>query len=158
MIRNILIFLLLNILFLSAAELKIVSESFEGNEKKGVTIFKGNVRIALESDEMNASRVTVYTSKDHIPYKYIAEGNVSFYIQTKSKASYEGRAQKAIFMPNDSVYEFYKDVQLRQLNEHKMISGDEVVVNIKDGTARAKGAEKEPVVMILHIRDRNESK
>jgi lipopolysaccharide export system protein LptA len=39
-----------------------------------------------------------------------------------------------------------------------MISGDEVVVNIKDGTARAKGAEKEPVVMILHIRDRNESK
>jgi lipopolysaccharide export system protein LptA len=104
---------------LSAAELKIVSESFEGNEKKGVTIFKGNVRIALESDEMNASRVTVYTSKDHIPYKYIAEGNVSFYIQTKSKASYEGRAQKAIFMPNDSVYEFYKDVQVQF--EHNML-------------------------------------
>ncbi|OQX59373.1 MAG: lipopolysaccharide transport periplasmic protein LptA [Helicobacteraceae bacterium 4484_230] len=158
MIRNILIFLLLNTLILSAAELKIASESFEGNEKKGITVFEGNVRITLESDEMNASVVTVYTGKDHIPYKYVAEGNVSFYIRTKSKASYKGMAQKAVFMPGDSIYEFYKDVQLRQLDEHKLISGDEVVVNIKDGTARAKGAAKEPVVMILHIKDRNESK
>ena len=158
MIRNILVFLMLNILFLSAAELKIVSKSFQGNDKKGITVFEGNVKISLESDEMNASIVTVYTGKDHAPYKYIAEGNVSFFIQTKNKASYKGRAQKAVFMPNDSIYKFYKDVQLRQVDEHKLISGDEVVVNVKNGTAMAKGAEKEPVVMILHIRDRNESK
>ncbi len=156
--KNFIVFILLNVIFLSAAELKIISESFEGNEKKGVTIFSGNVKISLESDEMNASVVTVFTDKDHVPYKYIAKGDVSFFISTKSGARYKGSAQKAIFMPEKSIYEFYKDVRLRQIDEQKLISGDEVVVNIKDGTARAKGAEKEPVVMILHIKDRNESK
>ena len=121
-------------------------------------MFTGNVQISKGTDEMNASKVTIYTDKDRSPYKYIAEGNVSFFITTENNSTYHGSAQKAIFLPNEGEYQFFKEVHLKQLNERKEINGDEVVVNIKDGTARAKGAEKEPVIMIFNIKEKKESK
>ena len=143
---------------LQAGQLKVISDRFEGNENKGISVFKGNVRITMNTDEMNASKVTIYTDKDRSPNKYIAEGNVSFFITTEDNSTYSGSANKAVFLPNESEYQFFKNVRLIQLNEHKQIDGDEVIVNIKKGTATAKGAEKEPVIMIFHIKDKNETK
>jgi len=136
---------------LISQELKIKADQFDGDEKSGVSVFEGNVNIVRKNDELNATKVTVYTDTAHQPKKYIAQGNVSFHIETKEGSLYEGVAQKVIYMPNVKEYHFFKDVHLKQLNEKKEIIGDEVVLKTIEGKAYAKGAKKEPVIMIFKI-------
>ena len=68
-------FIIINlcILPLLAEQVKIIADSFEGNEKKGITIFKGNVQIIKGNDELNASLVAVHTDKERKPIKYEAK-------------------------------------------------------------------------------------
>jgi len=141
---------------LFSQELKITADSFNADEGKGVSVFSGNVSIVKESDELNASSVTIYTNKKNQPTKFIATGNVSFKIETTTAAKYEGTANKVIYIPSKKEYYFYKNVHLRQIDEKKEIQGDEVVLSIEDGKAYAKGLHKEPVIMIFDIAEDGE--
>ncbi len=136
---------------LFAQELKIKANSFSSDEKKGISIFKGSVNITKGSDELNASKITVYTDKNHEPTKFVAVGDASFSIKTLDGAEYEGKAQKVIYLPIKKEYHFYKDVHLKQINEKKEIIGEEVVLKTVEGKAYAKGAKKEPVIMIFKL-------
>ena len=93
-----LILLILITMVLTAQELKIKAKSFSSDQKKGIARFKGDVNIIRENDELNASSVVVYTDKDQQPTKFIAEGDVSFFINTQSGAQYKGKAQKTIYI------------------------------------------------------------
>jgi len=135
----------------AAGQLKIVADSFSANEKEGRSVFVGHVHIKMDNDELNATRVEVYIDKDRTPTKYIAEGDASFYLKADNNATYRGKAQKVVYLPNEQEYRFSGDVHLLQVNEHKQIDGEEVVVNIKQGTAKARGAEKQPVIMIFNL-------
>ncbi len=141
---------------LQAEQLKIVAKSFNGDEKSGVTVFKGNVQITKGSDELNASIVTVYTNAKRKPTKYVAKGKVSFYIKTQNRAVYQGKAEKAVFIPTKKEYHFYKNVHIEQLDEKKEINGEEVVISTVDGKARAKGGDSKPVVMTFELEDEDE--
>ena len=137
-------------------ELIVKANSFKADEKAGISIFKGNVHIVKESDELNASKLTIFTNEEHQPTKYIAKGDVSFTIVTKNGAIYKGVAQKVIYQPEKKEYYFYKDVYLRQVNEKKEIIGNEVVLNTIDGKAYAKGQQSGPVIMIFNIPEKEE--
>lgn len=139
-------------------ELKIKANSFTADEKKGVSIFEGDVNIIKKNDELNASKVTIYTDKDNQPTEFLAVGNVSFKIETKQGVKYEGVASRVIYLPKDKEYHFYENVVLKQLNEKKEISGDEVILNVADGQAYAKGLKKEPVIMIFNIAEEEDIK
>ncbi len=143
---------------LQAEQLKIVAKSFNGDEKSGITVFKGNVQITKGSDELNASVVTVYTDAKRKPTKYIAKGNVSFIIKTEAQAIYQGKAEKAIFVPSKKEYHFYTNVHIEQIDEKKEINGEEVVISTVQGTARAKGGKTKPVVMTFEIEDEEAKK
>ena len=134
-----------------AEQLRIAADTFYANEKKGRSVFEGHVRIQMGRDELNASRVEVFTDEKHRPVKYVAQGDASFYLMAEDKSTYSGRAQKAIFVPDQQEYRFYGDVHLMQINEHKQIDGEEVTVNIQKGTASARGAEKQPVIMTFEL-------
>lgn len=142
----------------AAEELRVVAENFDADEQKGISTFTGNVKIEKGNDELNASKVVIHVDKNRKPSKYIAEGNVSFYIRTENNDTYKGRAQKAVFVPAEKLYRFYTDVHLRQINRHKEINGDEVVLDALKGRAIAKGAEKKPVIMTFQLEDKNETK
>lgn len=144
------------VLGLSAEELKITSQSFYADEKKGISVFKGDVVIIKSSDELNASKVTIYTDKNNQPIKFITEGKSSFKIATQEGAVYQGKAHKVIYYPNKKEYYFYNDVHLTQLDDKKEIIGEEVVLNITDGKAYAKSSKNEPVIMIFTIKDEEE--
>ena len=139
-------------------ELKIKANEFDSDEKKGISVFRGNVNMLKGSDELNASKVIVYTDKEHQPTKFVAAGNVSFYITTLEGAIYRGKAQKTIYYPQKKEYYFYKDVYLQQIDEKKVIIGDEVVLKTIEGKAYAKGAKKEPVIMIFKMKEKVEKK
>jgi lipopolysaccharide export system protein LptA len=142
---------LLAVSLLYAEELKIKANSFTSDQKKGISIFSGNVKMKKANDELNASKVTIFVDKDKKPTKFIAVGNVSFTIETKEGAKYKGVAGKTIYYPNKKEYYFYENVHLQQLNDKKEIMGDEVVLKTTDGKAYAKGLKKEPVIMIFDI-------
>jgi len=142
-------------LSLCAEQVKILAESFDGNEKKGLTVFTGNVKITKGSDELNASKVTVHTDKNRNPIKYIAEGDVSFYIDLpENNATYKGDANKVVYLPIKQEYQFYTDVHLYQIGTNRKIFGEEVLLNAVDGNAKALGKEKAPVIMIFNIEDK----
>ncbi|WP_345981072.1 lipopolysaccharide transport periplasmic protein LptA [Sulfurimonas sp. HSL3-2] len=149
--------LLLSSSVLFGNELKVTADSFDGDEKKGIAIFQGDVKIKRGVDELNASKVTIYTDEKHEPIKMVAEGNVSFFVKTDNNSTYTGQAQKTIYLPKIKEYQFYTNVHLRQINEKKQIDGDKVILNTIDGKAIAQGANKEPVIMIFNIKDKNES-
>jgi lipopolysaccharide export system protein LptA len=136
---------------LISQELKIKANQFDADEKTGVSIFTGEVNAIKGNDELNASKVTVYTDIKHQPTKYVAEGDVSFHIETEKGALYNGVAEKVIYMPLIKEYHFFTDVHLKQLDENKEIIGDEVVLKTIEGKAYARGAKKEPVIMIFKM-------
>lgn len=135
----------------AAEQLKISADAFSANEKEGRSVFSGHVRIKMGSDELNASRVEVFFDDKRTPTEYIAEGDASFFLKTETGSLYRGMAQKVVFLPLKQEYRFFGDVHLQQLKEHKQIDGEEVIVNIREGTAKAKGAEKQPVIMIFNL-------
>jgi|GEM_PF-381643 len=142
---------------LTAKELVITSDTFSADQNEGISIFNGNVNIIKNNDELNASEVTIYTDKQNKPTKFIAVGNVSFVIETKQGSKYSGVANKAIYLPKEKEYHFFQNVNLKQLDEKKEISGDEVVVQTTDGKAYAKGVVKKPVIMIFDISEEEDA-
>ncbi|MGB5965421.1 MAG: lipopolysaccharide transport periplasmic protein LptA [Sulfurimonadaceae bacterium] len=143
-------FLLISV---QAEQLKVVAKSFHGDEKSGITVFKGDVKITKGSDKLNADTVTIYTNAKRKPTKYVAEGNVSFFIKTENKSIYKGTAGKAVFVPAKKEYHFYKSVHIKQIDEKKEINGEEVVISTVEGKARAKGGDTKPVIMTFEIEE-----
>jgi len=140
-------------LSLQAQELKIIANSFDGDEKKGITTFKGDVKITKGFDKLNAQVVKVFTNAKHTPVKYVARGKVTFYIKSENNAIYKGKAGKAIFYPLKKEYHFYKDVNIKQLDQKKQIIGEEVIINTVAGTAKASGGGKGPVIMTFELQE-----
>lgn len=136
---------------LMSLELKIKANQFNTDEKKGISVFDGKVNMIKANDELNASKVTVYTDKERKPTKFIAEGKVSFNLEAEDGTKYSGKAGKVIYKPKDKEYYFYDDVHLLQLGDKKEIIGEEVVLKMTEGKAYAKGVEDEPVIMIFNL-------
>jgi lipopolysaccharide export system protein LptA len=59
-------------------------------------------------------------------------------------------------LPTIKEYHFFTDVHLKQIDERKEIIGDEVVLKTIEGKAYAKGATKEPVIMIFKMPEEKE--
>jgi len=151
-----LIFFLIPILH--AQELQVKANLFETDEKKGVSVFNGDVNVIKGTDELNASEVTIYTNQEHKPTKFIAVGDVSFNIETENGAIYKGQAGKVIYLPLTKEYLFFTNVHLQQVDEKKEIIGEEVVLKTIEGKAYAKGAKSEPVIMIFDMPEKEEDK
>ena len=153
--------LIISLFFISslyAEELTIKADYFESDQKRGVSTFRGNVHIQKSFDEINASKVTIYTDKKRNPVKFVAEGDVSFKIEDEHKKQYVGRAQKVVYTPQKEEYRFYTDVYLHELGDTKEIQGDEVVFDATSGKAHAKGVKNNPVIMIFDIQEKKEKK
>ncbi|MDD2829508.1 MAG: lipopolysaccharide transport periplasmic protein LptA [Sulfuricurvum sp.] len=158
MYKRLIFFLLFSALSMSANELKVLSDNFKGDQPKGLSVFTGNVKVTKGLDELNASKVTIYTDASRKPTKYIAEGDVSFYIVTENNEKYRGKSQRAVYLPNESEYQFYTKVDLIRIDDYRRVKGDKVVVNEVHGFANADSVDGEPVLMIFTMQDKNATK
>ncbi len=154
MIRFLLILTSVMVCLASSEELKVISDNFKGDQRQGVSVFNGNVKVTKGKDELNASKVTIYTDKENKPTKYLAEGDVTFYIVTEMNEKYKGKSQTAIFLPNENEYQFFTKVDLIRIDDYRRVKGDKVVVNTIHGHASAESANNEPVVMTFTIQDK----
>lgn len=156
-INKYIIFLLCAI-SINAQELHVKAITFDGDELKGISTFTGDVEIKKGVDEVNASKVIIYTDQDRKPTKMEAIGDVSFYIMSDNNSTYKGKAGRVVLYPKKKEYHFYDNVELFQIDEKKEIKGDIVIVNTINGRAKAVGNAKKPVKMIFKMNDNSESK
>ncbi|MBS9782454.1 MAG: lipopolysaccharide transport periplasmic protein LptA [Arcobacter sp.] len=136
-------------------KLIIDAKEFMANDKKGISSFKGNVKIQMNKDKLSANEVDIFfKSKDKntkTPTKYIANGNVKFTIVTHKK-HYVGKGNKIIYSPIKQEYTVIGNGFLEEKNDGRKIYGDKIYVNQQTGEARVSGSDKKPVRFIINIK------
>jgi len=150
-----------SILFAQTETLIIDAQDFQADDKKGISIFTGDVKIKMGQDKLNAQRVDVYFTTDKqtnkkIPLKYEATGRADFEIYTKDK-HYLGNGDKIIYSPQKEEYTIIGNGFLQEQTEDRKVYGDTIYVNQISGEAKVKGSENKPVRFIINV-DRGENK
>ena len=153
--------LLCSTLLLAQTETLIIdSQDFQADDKKGVSIFTGNVKIKMGQDKLNADRVDVFFTTDKnnakVPLKYEATGKADFEIVTKDK-HYIGKGDKIIYSPQKEEYTIIGNGFLQEKNDDRKVYGDTIFVNQLSGEARVKGSENKPVRFMINV-ERGEDK
>lgn len=143
---------------LFSAKLQIEGDNFERNQKSGVSSFSGNVKIKQGLDELNATKVLVYVDENNRPVKYEASGNVSFSVTSENNATYKGKSQKLVFLPNIKEYQFYKQVFIQEKGTARTLSGEKIILSMVSGNAKIAGKAKVPVRVTFEIDDENTTK
>lgn len=142
------------LLFAQIETLMIDAQNFEADDKKGISIFTGNVKIKMNQDRLNADRVDVYFATDKnnqkIPLRYEATGKADFEIVTKEK-HYIGNGDKVIYSPQKEEYTILGNGFLQEKNDDRKVYGDTIFVNQLTGEARVKGSEQKPVKFIINV-------
>jgi lipopolysaccharide export system protein LptA len=147
--------LICSTLLLAQSETLVIdAQNFEADDKKGISIFTGNVKIKMGEDKLNAEKVDVYfiTDKNNgkIPVKYEATGKADFEIITKEK-HYIGNGDKVIYSPQKEEYTILGNGFLQEKNDNRKVYGDTIYVNQLTGEARVKGSDQKPVKFIINV-------
>ncbi|WP_419673825.1 lipopolysaccharide transport periplasmic protein LptA [Aliarcobacter butzleri] len=143
------------LLFAQSETLIIDAQDFQADDKKGISIFTGNVKIKMGEDKLNAQRVDVFFETDKktnnkIPLRYEATGKADFEIVTKDK-HYVGNGDKIIYSPQKEEYTIIGNGFIHEQNDDRKIYGDTIYVNQLSGEAKVKGSENKPVKFIINV-------
>jgi len=151
---NLKFLILLSITFcLIAEEIEILSNTFEADEKRLVSIFKGDVKVKKGKDKIDAKKLIVYFDKNKKPIRYEALGDVIFRVVLDLNRSYEGKAQKIIYIPKKKEYIFEKDVFIVQKPQMRKIYGQKVIINKSTNQAFVEGKKDKPVKFIFKVEE-----
>ena len=147
--------LICSTLLLAQSETLVIdAQNFEADDKKGISIFTGSVKIKMGEDKLNAEKVDVYFTTDKnnakVPLKYEATGKADFEIITKEK-HYIGNGDKVIYSPQKEEYTILGNGFLQEKNDNRKVYGDTIYVNQLTGEARVKGSEQKPVKFIINV-------
>ena len=142
----------------SKNKLVIDAKQFEAFDKKGISIFTGDVKMSISKDKLNSDKLEVYmtpksnknSKQKRAVLKYVATGNVSFEVHTKDK-SYQGKGSKVIYNPKELKYEILGKASVKELNDEKTLSGEKIILNQKTGEAKVSGSKDKPVRFIMEI-------
>nr|WP_269090710.1 lipopolysaccharide transport periplasmic protein LptA [Aliarcobacter butzleri] len=143
------------LLFAQSETLIIDAQDFQADDKKGISIFTGNVKIKMGEDKLNAQRVDVFFETDKktnnkTPLRYEATGKADFEIVTKDK-HYVGNGDKIIYSPQKEEYTIIGNGFIHEQNDDRKIYGDTIYVNQLNGEAKVKGSENKPVKFIINV-------
>lgn len=143
------------LLFAQSETLIIDAQDFQADDKKGISIFTGNVKIKMGEDKLNAQRVDVFFETDKktnnkTPLRYEATGKADFEIVTKDK-HYVGNGDKIIYSPQKEEYTIIGNGFIHEQNDDRKIYGDTIYVNQLSGEAKVKGSENKPIKFIINV-------
>ncbi len=155
-------FLLLGVIAANAASDKLVIDAldFKMDDKKGISIFTGDVKMKMSKDRLNAQKVEIFfkdTNDGKTPTKYIATGKVDFVINTEEK-HFIGNGEKLIYEPAKQKYQVIGNGYLEDVNTKRKIYGEEIFVDQVSGEASVKGTEKKPVRFIINLDNNDNTK
>lgn len=148
-------------LFAQTETLVIDADNFQGDDKKGISTFTGNVKIKKGQDKLNANKVDIFFVTDkktnnRTPQKYEATGKADFEIFSNNK-HYIGSGDKVVYIPQNDEYTIIGNGYLEEKVENRKVYGDEIYVNQLSGEAKVKGNENKPVRFIINV-DKGQNK
>lgn len=151
----VLIFITSIFLFAKSETLVIDAHDFQADDKKGISIFTGDVKIRMGQDKLNAQRVDVFFETDKktnnkTPLRYEATGKADFEIFSNGK-HYVGNGDKIIYSPKQEEYTIVGNGFIHEKNDDRKIYGDTIYVNQLSGEAKVKGSENKPVKFIINV-------
>jgi len=143
------IILLIFLSLLFASELKITSKFFNYNSKTLQSIFKGDVNVTKDKDNILCNELIVYFNKNKKPIKYVAIGNVKFIFYMDKNSTYKGKANKLTYELNAGEI-ILKNAFIKKIETNESISGDVIKMNKITKDIEVIG-NKKPVNIIIKV-------
>lgn len=149
----------ISLIFGKSEQLIVDAQNFKANDKKGISVFTGDVKIKMGKDKLNAQKVEIYFGTDEktkakVAKKYIATGDVDFVIVTEKK-HYVGKGNKIIYSPLKEEYTVLGNGVLEEKVDDRQIFGETIYVNQLTGEAKVSGSKNKPVRFIINIQRGN---
>ena len=128
-----------------------VAESFEQDEKKGIIVFIGNVKINRENGYLNADKVTVYkdVETDDV-IKTVAEGNVDM-----KDGDLLATCEHAVLNESDDTIELTGSVVVNQKDDR--VEAPYIIYNRTTGIRKGKGNETEVVRFRVRLKKKKKA-
>lgn len=149
-------FMLVNMAW--AEELQIDAQKLHADEKKGVTIATGNVKMLKGDDKLNADKVSVFVSSERKPIKLEAVGNVDFALTTQDGRRLKGKSDTLIYLVQEKEYQLIGKAQVQEIGKPNFLKGEKIVLNNESGVVNVESDHKAPVRVIIDLNDMQESK
>lgn len=138
--------------FLQAQQVEISADHFNADEKKMLSILTGHVLLKKGSDTIHAQKLTIFFDKKNHPIKYLAQGNITFNINTNEQ-SFEGHAQKLLYNPSTQKYEVSGDAFIHEKKHNRKLYGETIMIDRISGESTIKGSKKRPVKFIFEVKE-----
>lgn len=131
--------------------INVVAEYFEQDEKKGIIVFIGNVKITRENGYLNADKVTVYrdVETDDV-IKTVAEGNVDM-----KDGDLLATCENAVLNEADDTIELTGSVVVTQKED--IVEAPYITYNRKTGIRKGKGNDKELVQFRVQLKKKKKA-
>jgi len=146
------IMLIFFVSFIFSEILHITSKKFFYNSNELKSVFIGDVNATKGKDNILADRMIIYFNKNKKPIKYVAEGNVRFFLILDNNESLKGKCSKLTynFLNENIILE--GNVFVRKIETNESVSGDKLVINRKTKDIEVIG-NKKPVNIILKVEE-----
>ena len=131
--------------------IKGFADGFEQNEKKGIIVFTGNVKITRENGYLNADKVTVYrdVETDDV-IKTVAEGNVDM-----KDGDLLATCEHAVLNESDDTIELTDSVVVKQKED--VIEAPYITYNRQTGIRKGKGNDTELVRFRVRLKKKEKA-
>ncbi len=148
--RKVLLILVFSFSLSLAEKVEVSADSFEADELKRVSLFKGNVHIKKGEDEIKADNLKIDFDKQNRPIKYEAIGNVSFKITTSAQR-FVGTSGEIIYEPLKKKYTASKNVNINETTKNRVLKGEKITIDRISGKSKISGTKNRPVKFIFTV-------
>ncbi|MDY0320635.1 MAG: LptA/OstA family protein [Arcobacteraceae bacterium] len=140
-------------------ELIIDANHFEADDKQGIAVFTGNVKVQKVKDKLNSEKLVVLMSKndknEQTPKKYTATGNVDFTVLSNDKV-YLGKGDMVIYEPLESRYTILGNGYLEEKIDGRILYGEKIYLDEITGKAKVVGDDSKPVRFMMKLQDKKQ--
>lgn len=137
----------------SAENLDIQAQKVFADEKKGVTIATGKVKMVKGEDRLNADEVRIYVNKVRKPLKFEAIGNVDFLLLTQDGRRLKGKSDTLIYLVQANEYQLIGRAQVQEIGKPNFLRGEKITLNNDNNFANVESSSSAPVRVIIDLND-----
>ena len=137
----------------SAENLDIQAQKVFADEKKGVTIATGKVKMVKGEDKLNADEVRIYVNKARKPLKFEAIGNVDFLLLTQDGRRLKGKSDTLIYLVDANEYQLIGRAQVQEIGKPNFLRGEKITLNNDNNFANVESSSSAPVRVIIDLND-----
>lgn len=137
----------------SAENLDIQAQKVFADEKKGITIATGKVKMIKGEDKLNADEVRIYVNKVRKPLKFEAIGNVDFLLLTQDGRRLKGKSDTLIYLVQANEYQLIGRAQVQEIGKPNFLRGEKITLNNDNNFANVESSSSAPVRVIIDLND-----